>query len=62
MIYATLLLLLSSLVLAFPQGTTAQELELGIEFENNDPNSLPLLRLPYGTWRAFRYDDRNDVG
>ena len=62
MMYVILLLLLSSLILASPQRTIARELELGIKFENNDADSLPLLRLPYGTWRAYRYDIENDVG
>ena len=37
------------------------EAEFGVEFERNDANGLPLLKLPYGTWRAYQYDSENDV-
>jgi hypothetical protein len=33
---------------------------LGVEF-GSTPNSLPILTLPYGRWRAASYDSVNDV-
>lgn len=32
---------------------------LGVLFEANSP--LPVLRLPYGAWRAATYDNASDV-
>ena len=37
---------------------TARSLALGISF---DDGGLPLLRLPYGVWRASAYDADGDV-
>lgn len=34
----------------------AAEPDLGIQFEKRQAGELPLLKLPYGTWRAARYD------
>ena len=59
--FAGLLLVFLSLAAAFPQRTALEGVDLGIEFESDDPTSLPLLKLPYGTWRAARYDEEEDV-
>ena len=61
MMHVALLLLLLKLTVASPQRIAAPEAELGIEFESDDTSGLPLLKLPYGTWRAYQHDSENDV-
>ena len=38
----------------------AAPLDTGVLFDKRD-DSLPLLKLPYGTWRASRHDLNGDV-
>jgi hypothetical protein len=58
------MLFLSSLVLialhAISAGATPNPQTLGVEFASTS-NSLPILTLPYGRWRAASYDSVNDV-
>ena len=30
-------------------------------YDDSNDNGLPLLKLPYGTWRAAKYDEGADV-
>lgn len=42
------------------QTCFAAPLDAGVQFEKRD-DSLPLLKLPYGTWRASKHDPNGDV-
>lgn len=48
------------LVLSAPAAQPTAE-DSGISFEKRADSSLPLLKLPYGTWRAAKYDSSSDV-
>lgn len=56
-----LLLLLVNLTIASPQRNAIPEAGFGVEFDSNNTDSLPLLKLPYGAWRAYQYDSEDDV-
>src|SRR5450756_1345176 len=45
---------------ASPHPQTLDSQTLGVEFAST-PNSLPILTLPYGRWRAASYDSVSDV-
>lgn len=48
----------SSLLLAWLCSTAP--VELGIRFDKRD-GALPTLTLPYGTWRATKFEPNGDV-
>ncbi|KAL2844131.1 Alpha/Beta hydrolase protein [Aspergillus pseudoustus] len=53
----TLLIFLGS---AFAVPSTSSE-DIGLTFEPHDGHDLPVLKLPYGKWRAYSYNADADV-
>jgi len=45
---------------AFYAVAVSSQIDLGVHFTSNT-SALPILTLPYGSWRASQYDSAQDV-